>query len=61
METWEQQTYLDAHFRSDIFSALLGAVRLLGESHELRIDDGSHDEGVKAVKAAQSDKDKPGK
>ena len=52
-ETWEHRSYLDEHFRSDIFSALLGAVKLLGETHEIRINDGSQTEGLEAVKAAQ--------
>jgi len=56
-ETWEHRKYLDEHFCSDIFSALMGAVRLLGETHELRINDGSQDEGMEAVKAAQLNKD----
>jgi len=36
-ETWERRSYLDDHFRSDIFSALLGAVKLLSETHEIKI------------------------
>jgi quinol monooxygenase YgiN len=53
-ETWEHRSYLDEHFRSDIFSALLGAVKLLGETHEIRINDGSQTEGLEAVQMAQS-------
>ncbi len=53
-ETWERRSYLDGHFRSDIFSALLGAVQLLGETHEIRINDGSQTEGLEAVQAARS-------
>ena len=53
-ETWEHRSYLDEHFRSDIFSALLGAVKLLGEAHEIRINDGSQTEGLEAVQAARS-------
>ena len=53
-ETWEHRSYLDEHFRSDIFSALLGAVKLLGETHEIRINDGSQIEGLEAVEAARS-------
>ena len=55
-ETWEHRSYLDEHFRSDIFSALLGAVKLLGETHEIRINDGSQSEGMAAVQAARSRK-----
>ena len=53
-ETWEARSYLDEHFRSDIFSALLGAVKLLGETHEIRINDGSQTEGLEAVQMARS-------
>lgn len=53
-ETWKRRSYLAEHFRSDIFSALLGAVKLLGETHEIRINDGSQTEGSEAVQAARS-------
>ncbi len=53
-ETWERRSYLDEHFRSDIFSALLGAAKLLGETHEIRINDGSQIEGMEAVEAARA-------
>ena len=53
-ETWERRSYLYAHFCSDIFSALLGAVKLLSETHEIRINDGSQIEGMEAVQAARS-------
>ena len=52
-ETWERRSYLDEHFRSDVFSALLGAAKLLGKTHELRINDGSQIEGMEAVEAAR--------
>jgi quinol monooxygenase YgiN len=54
-ETWERRSYLDEHFRSDLFSALLGAAKLLGETHELRINDGSLTEGIEAVQAVRSE------
>jgi quinol monooxygenase YgiN len=54
VETWERRSYLDEHIRSDIFSALLGAAKLLGETHEIRINDGSLTEGMKAVQATRS-------
>jgi quinol monooxygenase YgiN len=52
-ETWEHRSSLDEYFRSDIFSALLGAVKLLGENHEIRINDGSQTEGLEVVKRAR--------
>lgn len=39
-ETWKHRSHMDDHFCNDIFSALLGAVELLGETHEVRITDG---------------------
>jgi quinol monooxygenase YgiN len=53
-ETWEGRSCLDEHFRSDIFSALLGAVKLLGETHEIRINNGSQTQGREAVQMARS-------
>ena len=53
-ETWEHRSNLDDYFRSDIFSALLGAVKLLGETHEIRINDVSQTEGLEAVQMARS-------
>ena len=55
-ETWEGRPYLDEHLRSDIFTALFGAIKLLGESHEIRINGGSQTEGIEAVQAARSKK-----
>jgi quinol monooxygenase YgiN len=53
-EIWEERDRLDDHLRSDIFSALLGAVKLLGESHAIEISDGSKTDGMEAVQAARS-------
>jgi quinol monooxygenase YgiN len=53
-QTWSDYARLHAYFRSDLFSALLGAVKLLGVSHAIRIDDGSEAEGREAVQRARS-------
>ena len=53
-ETWESRTRLDAHLRSDIFSALLGSVRLLGETYAIQINECSRTDGLEAVQAARS-------
>jgi quinol monooxygenase YgiN len=53
-ETWDRRSYLDEYLRSDIFSALFGAVKLLGETHEFRISEGSQIDGIEAVEAARS-------
>ena len=55
-ETWEARSYLDEHFRSDIFSALLGAAKVLGDAHDIRINEGSQTEGAEAVQAVRSKK-----
>lgn len=57
-ETWESRADMEEHFRSDMFSALLGAMKLLGESSEIRINEGSAMEGMDAVKAARA-KERP--
>ncbi len=51
-ETWVNRSNLDEHFRSDIFSAMLGAIKLLGKAHEIRIKDGLKTEGIDGVKNA---------
>lgn len=53
-ETWKLRSDLDGYFRSDIFSALIGAMKLLGETHQIQINDGSQIEGMEAVKRAQA-------
>jgi quinol monooxygenase YgiN len=52
-ESWESRPHLEAYFRSDVFSALLGALKLLGETFEIKINDGSEDEGMEAVQGAR--------
>ena len=52
-ETWEHRSTLDEHFRSDVFSALLGAMKLLGEDHVIRINGGTQKVGRDAVKRAR--------
>ena len=53
-EVWEDRSHLDEYFRSDIFSVLLGAVKLLGKTHDIRINDGFTTEGFEAVQLARS-------
>jgi len=57
--TWEQRSTLDEYFRSDMFGALLGAAKLLGKAHEIRINDGSLSDGLEAVRLARSQPDQP--
>ena len=52
-ETWERRLYLDKHFRSDIFGALPGTVKMLGETYEIQINGGTQKEGRDTVKSAR--------
>lgn len=51
---WEQWLSLDNYFRSEHFTALLGAMKWLGMSYEIRINGGTPEEGMVAVKRARS-------
>ena len=53
-EIWAHRTDLDVYFCSDIFGALLGAIKLLCEFHEIRINDEMHTEGMDAIKSVWS-------
>jgi hypothetical protein len=44
---------LDNYFRSDHFSALLGAMKWLGMAYEILINGGTPEEGMDAVKRAR--------
>lgn len=51
---WEQWPSLDNYFRSNHFTALLGAMKWLGMTYEIRINEGTPKEGIDAVKRARS-------
>jgi quinol monooxygenase YgiN len=53
-QQWEQWPSLNNYFRSDHFSALLGAMKWLGRTYEIRINGGTQKEGRDAVKRARS-------
>ena len=53
-EIWANRTDLDAHLCSDIFGALLGAVKLLGEFHKIHINDVMHNQGMDDIKSVWS-------
>jgi quinol monooxygenase YgiN len=53
-QQWEQWLSLNNYFRSDHFSALLGAMKLLGRTYEVRINEGTPEEGRGAVTRARS-------
>ena len=51
---WRKADLLDDYFRSDHFSALLGAVKLLAINHEVTINHSSPSEGTLIVDRARS-------
>ena len=52
-QQWEQWPSLNNYFRSDHFSALLGAMKWLGRTYKIRINGGTQEEGRDAVKRAR--------
>lgn len=55
-QRWESRSFMENHLRSDIFRALIGAIQVLGQSYEIRINESSRTEGMEAVQSAQSKK-----
>ena len=53
-QRWEHRSCMENHFHSDLFSALIGAVQVLGVSHEIRINESVRTEGMEAVNTAKS-------
>ena len=53
-QQWGQRSSLNNYFRSDHFSALLGAMKWLGRAYEIGINGGTPEEGMDAVKRARS-------
>ena len=52
-QQWEQWPSLNNYFRSDHFSALLGAMKWLGRTYEIRINGGAQEKVRDAVKRAR--------
>ena len=52
-QKWEDRPSLINYFRSDYFTALLGAMTWLGQSYDIRINGGLHQEVMKIVKSAR--------
>ena len=50
-QKWEDRPSLINFFRSDHFTALLGAMTWLGQSYDIRINGGLHQEGMKIIKS----------
>ena len=53
-QQWRQQSSLNNYFRSEHFSALLGAMKWLGRTYEIQINGGTQEEGRDIVKRARS-------
>ena len=53
---WKQRHLLDDYFRSDHFSALLGAMKLLADNYEVKINYGTHAEGISVINRARRKK-----
>ena len=54
-QRWKHRSFMEDHLRSDLFSALIGAIQVLGQSYEIRINESSRTEGMEAVQAAQAE------
>ena len=53
-QRWKHRSFMEDHLRSDLFSALIGAIQVLSQSYEIRINESSRTEGMEAVQAAQA-------
>lgn len=53
-QQWERRAQLNDYFRSDLFSALIGAVKLLGENIEITINSGRKEDGMAVVETARN-------
>jgi len=52
-QQWEQWSSLIDYLRSEHFSALLGAMKWLGRSYEIRINRGTREDGMDIVRRAR--------
>jgi len=52
-QKWAQRELLDDYFRSDHFSALSGAMKWLGSSYEVRVNDSTAQEGLTLIEKAR--------
>ena len=48
-QQWNRRSLLNDYFRSSHFTALLGAMKWLGRSFEIQINESTHAEGMKAI------------
>ncbi len=52
-QQWEHFNLLEDYFRSDPFTALLGAMKFLGKNYEVTIDNGTGKDGMIMVETAR--------
>jgi quinol monooxygenase YgiN len=50
-QKWDKRSLLNDYFRSDHFTALLGAMKWLGQSFEIRINGSTHEEAMKVIQS----------
>ncbi len=53
LEKWENQADVEQHIRSPAFGALLGAMKLLTESSNIKLSTVSHTAGMEQIQAAR--------
>ena len=55
-QRWEHRSFIENHFQSDLFSALMGSIQVLSQSCEIRINESPRTEGMEAVQATRGKK-----
>ena len=50
-QQWDRRSLLNDYFRSEHFTALLGAMKWLGQSFEIQINGSTHEEGMKVIQS----------
>ncbi len=54
-QQWEKSSVMNDFFRSDLFGALMGAIKLLGRSYEFSINGSTHEEGIEMLNCARNE------
>ena len=50
-QQWDRRFLLNDYFRSEHFTALLGAMKWLGKSFEIQINGSTHEEAMKVIQS----------
>jgi quinol monooxygenase YgiN len=53
-QQWENRSFLDGYFQSELFSVLFGAIKWLGKDFEIIINNSTKEEGMAAVEKAKN-------